>query len=103
MLSCFRIEHILSQPSETRGRTIIQTGGVGALGGTVALRYGSPEMIQKAALQALREWECVGKEDCLGFLRYLVYVERDTTHCLVLELVPGGKDQYGCCSISWID
>ena len=58
--------------------------------GTVALRWGSPEMIQEATLGALREWGYVEKENCFGFSRYLVYVERDIMAWLVLELIPGG-------------
>ncbi len=97
----FRIEYVLSHPSkEWEGRKrhvdaeLIKEVGFKPGEGSVALRCGSPEMIKKATLQALREGEYAVEENCFGFLRCLVYVERDTMHCLVLELIPGGTNQY---------
>jgi nitrate reductase (NAD(P)H) len=72
--SQFRIEHILSHPSEKWGgkkghvnADIIKEVGFEPQEGSVALLCGPPAMIQKAALPALRDWGYEEEKNCFGF------------------------------------
>lgn len=70
----FRIEHVLSHPSENwegkKGHVnadVIKEVGYEPGKGSVAFLCGPPAMIQKAALPALRDWGFVEEENCFGF------------------------------------
>ena len=70
----FRIEHILSHPSEewtgSKGHVntdIIKRTAFDPTEGGVTFLCGPPTMIQKAALPALKDWGYVEEKNCFGF------------------------------------
>ena len=70
----FRIEHVLSHPSEEwdgkKGHVnadVIREVGFELREGSVALLCSPPAMTQKAALPALRDWGYQEEKNCFGF------------------------------------